>query len=169
MTNCTKGQLEMILQICNAEQPSESISDQLPDDHQSPSKRSSNQSSKDADNHSVSGDAAKSRWTLSDVTKKLTGRSSSGKRDKYRGLCLKVCTSKMRCSIKVKEEFENVGAPIYVKTTVFEHNILSATWKSDQFEPSLSIRWNPDNATITIPLNEDADLKNISVKVSVRV
>lgn len=144
----------MILQICNEEPPVDA-------DDQSPSKRSSN-TSKD-DTVSMNGEASKNRWTIGDVKRKITGRS--GKRDKYRGLCLKVITSKMRCSIKVKEEFENVDGPIYVKTTVFEHDILSATWKSDQFSPSLSIRWNPDNSTITIPLVDETALKHLSVKV----
>lgn len=52
---------------------------------------------------------SKSRFSLSDV--KFTNMKrlmKSGKREKHtNGLCLKVTTSKMRCSIKVKEEFEN--------------------------------------------------------------
>ena len=52
---------------------------------------------------------SKSRFSLSDV--KFTNMRrlmKSGKREKHtNGLCLKITTSKMRCSIKVKEEFEN--------------------------------------------------------------
>lgn len=151
VTNCTKGQIEMILQICNEEPLPETYDDQ-------PSTKRSSQISKD-ENLAIS--ETKLRWN--DVKKKLTG---SSKRDKHKGLCLKIITSKMRCSIKVKEDFENVDGPIYVKTTVLEHEILSSTWKSDQFLPSLSIRWNPESSTITIPLNDESDLDNVSVKVS---
>lgn len=139
----------MILQICNEEPLSETHDDQL----------STKRSSQNSENSGFS--ETKLRWN--EVKKKLTG---SSKRDKYKGLCLKIITSKMRCSIKVKEDFENVEGPIYVKTTVLEHEILSSTWKSDQFSPSLSIRWNPESSTITIPLNDDSDLDNVSIKVS---
>lgn len=47
--------------------------------------------------------ASKSRFSLPDVRKLIRN-----KRDKpVNGLCLKITTSKMKCSIKVKEEFEN--------------------------------------------------------------
>lgn len=53
--------------------------------------------------------SSKSRFSFSDV--KLPGvakRFMKPKKDKNsNGLCLKITTSKMRCSIKVKEEFEN--------------------------------------------------------------
>lgn len=150
----------MILQICNAE-PLETT------DEQSTSKRSS-QSSKDGNavaqpSTAVPSGDTKNRWTISDVKKKLTG---TNKREKYKGLCLKITTSKMRCSIKVKEEFESVDSPLYVKATAFERDILSSSWKSDQFLPLLSIRWNPDNSTIIIPINDESDLEFISVKVT---
>lgn len=47
--------------------------------------------------------ASKSRFSLPGVRKLI-----KNKRDKpVNGLCLKITTSKMKCSIKVKEEFEN--------------------------------------------------------------
>lgn len=93
----------------------------------------------------------------------------------------------MRCSIKVKEEFENDAgkefsniflghenfyfkvliftAQIYLKTTVFEHEILSETWKSELFLPTLSARWNQVESTLIIPLNNEDSLEHISIKV----
>lgn len=144
MSSCPKGQVELILQICNIE----------PDIENSMSLSTSTNESKD-------DETSKNRWTISDVTRRLTSRS----RDKYRGLCFKITTSKMRCSIKVKEDFENIDSQIYVKTTIFEHEILSNSWKSDLFAPSLSTRWSPDNSTVTIPLNNERDLDHISIKV----
>lgn len=51
---------------------------------------------------------SRSRFSLSDVKFPNVKRFMKGKREKQsNGLCLKITTSKMRCSIKVKEEFEN--------------------------------------------------------------
>lgn len=52
---------------------------------------------------------SKSRFSLSDMKFPNMKRFMKGsKREKQaNGLCLKITTSKMRCSIKVKEEFEN--------------------------------------------------------------
>lgn len=52
-----------------------------------------------------------------------------------------------------------------MKTTVFEHDILSGSWKSDTFSPTLSIRWNDVDSTITIPLVNECSLENVSIKV----
>lgn len=53
-------------------------------------------------------DEQKRRLSFNDVKNRLKNLNLS-KKEKYRGMCLKVTTSKMRCSIKVKEEFENFG------------------------------------------------------------
>lgn len=53
-------------------------------------------------------DEQKRRLSFNDVRNRLKNLNIS-KKEKYRGMCLKVTTSKMRCSIKVKEEFENFG------------------------------------------------------------
>lgn len=51
---------------------------------------------------------SRSRFSLSDVKFPNVKRLMKGRREKQtNGLCLKITTSKMRCSIKVKEEFEN--------------------------------------------------------------
>ena len=51
---------------------------------------------------------SRSRFSLSDVKFPNVKRLIKSRREKHtNGLCLKITTSKMRCSIKVKEEFEN--------------------------------------------------------------
>jgi hypothetical protein len=52
---------------------------------------------------------SKSRFSLSDVAQfsKMKRLMKSKREKQTNGLCLKITTSKMRCSIKVKEEFEN--------------------------------------------------------------
>lgn len=56
---------------------------------------------------------------------------------------------------------------IYVKTTVFEHDILSGSWRSALFAPSLSTRWDQLDSTITIPLPTEDSIDHISVKTTI--
>lgn len=53
-------------------------------------------------------DEQKRRLSFNDVKNRLKNLNIN-KKEKCRGMCLKVTTSKMRCSIKVKEEFESIG------------------------------------------------------------
>ncbi|XP_052894071.1 uncharacterized protein LOC128301561 [Anopheles moucheti] len=94
-------------------------------------------------------------------------RSVKNKDKNHKGLCLKISVAKMRCGIKVKEEFESIAEKVYLKTTVLEHQILAASWKSDPFRPTLSSRWNVDDCTVVVPLCGEAGLENLSIKVAI--
>lgn len=60
------------------------------------------------DDHTTSSTATKHRFSLNDVKLPNMKKLMKPKREKVvNDLCLKITTSKMRCSIKVKEEFEN--------------------------------------------------------------
>lgn len=50
---------------------------------------------------------AKSRWNFSDMKRKITG--SRKEKRAVKGSSFKLIISKMRCSMKVKEEFENIA------------------------------------------------------------
>lgn len=54
-----------------------------------------------------SSSLAKHRFSLTEMKRMI---KSSKKEKQVKGLCLRITTSKMRCSIKVKEEFENVAS-----------------------------------------------------------
>lgn len=56
---------------------------------------------------------------------------------------------------------------IYLKTTVLEHDILSGSWRSETFSPTLSTRWDPLESTITIPLVNEDGIEHISVKTTI--
>uniref|UniRef100_A0A182N8A7 C2 domain-containing protein n=1 Tax=Anopheles dirus TaxID=7168 RepID=A0A182N8A7_9DIPT len=107
--------------------------------------------------------AHKNRFSF-DVRKIV--RSVKNKDKNHKGLCLKIAVAKMRCGIKVKEEFESIAEKVYLKTTVLEHQILAATWKSDPFRPALSSRWNVDDCTVVIPLCGEAGLEHLSIKIA---
>ncbi|XP_055534508.1 uncharacterized protein LOC129723990 [Wyeomyia smithii] len=108
-----------------------------------------------------SGSSRKSRFSFKRMVKSVKNRDRN-----QNGLCLKISTAKIRCGIKVKEEFEAVNEKIYMKTTVLEHEILSATWKSEPFRPTLSTRWNPDECTIVLPLSSERSLDHVSIRVA---
>ncbi|CAO1402122.1 unnamed protein product [Diamesa tonsa] len=156
-----KGQVEMVLELSDLSSDMlTSKSDCDAKDNKINNNNNTNPFELDDDTTTTS---SKSRFSLPDVRKLIRN-----KRDKpVNGLCLKITTSKMKCSIKVKEEFENNSNQIYVKTTVFEHDILSGSWKSDTFSPTLSIRWNDVDSTITIPLVNECSLENVSIKTQI--
>jgi hypothetical protein len=66
----------------------------------------------------------------------------------------------------LRRGFILLAEKIYLKTTVFEHDILSDTWKSEQFVPTLSARWDQVESTINIPLVNEESLEHVSIKVS---
>lgn len=53
---------------------------------------------------------------------------------------------------------------IYIKTTVLEREILSGSWKSDTFAPTLSTRWDHLDSTIAIQLPNNGALEYVSIK-----
>ncbi|XP_034106456.1 uncharacterized protein LOC117569418 isoform X1 [Drosophila albomicans] len=85
-------------------------------------------------------------------------------------LLLRVTTSRMRCSNKVKDELEATSSGrVYVKTTIFEHGIYVDAWKSQLFYPSLSTNWDGaggDDATISVPLRSLEQLENIEIRIT---
>ncbi|KAH8369802.1 hypothetical protein KR093_000994 [Drosophila rubida] len=85
-------------------------------------------------------------------------------------LLLRVTTSRMRCSNKVKDELEaTASGGVYVKTTVFEHGIYVDAWKSPLFYPSLSTKWDGaggDEATISVPLRSLEQLQHIEIRTT---
>ncbi len=88
-----KGQVEIILQMCEADVSEEEESNEAADSSTSSTNKK---------------DEQKRRLSFNDVKNRLKNLNIN-KKEKYKGMCLKVTTSKMRCSIKVKEEFENFG------------------------------------------------------------
>jgi len=137
----TKGQLEIILQLCDTEfiQKSNKTNDPDKDNSSNDDLRNiSKKNNNSMDNNenttpSTSGTVqlrtseatqlpnttatVKRRFSLNDFKRKL--KSVNGvvgqRKDKtIKGLCLKIITSKMRCPIRVKEEFENIAGKYYL-------------------------------------------------------
>lgn len=155
-----KGQLELILQVCDLDAiaAADASTSAAATPQQSPQKRPA----------ASPGSAASNRWSLGDMRRKLSISGTGGKPVKQ-GLCLKIITHRMRSSIKIKEQFEtmNHGCTMYIKTAVFEHDVLASAWRSDQFEPSLSMRWNQEESELRVPLVGGADLEHIVVRTTI--
>lgn len=92
MNSSPKGQVEIILQMCEADLNEED----------------SNEATDGSISSANKGEEQKRRLSFNDVKNRLKNFNIT-KKEKYKGMCLKVTTSKMRCSIKVKEEFETFG------------------------------------------------------------
>ncbi|XP_017128685.1 uncharacterized protein LOC108146943 isoform X1 [Drosophila elegans] len=100
--------------------------------------------------------------------KRKMGISNVGNSDSGRYL-LRVTTTRMRCSNKVKDELEaTASSGVYVKTTAFEHGIYIDAWKSPVFFPSLSTKWDDGSGegTIDIPLQRLDQLQNIVLRIT---
>jgi hypothetical protein len=95
-----KGQVEMILELCDNSLESKTEDELKYDKNLNPFESEEEVKS------------SRTRFSLSSLSEvKLPGVKKlllKPKREKCRdGMCLKITTSKMRCSIKVKEEFES--------------------------------------------------------------
>lgn len=176
IANHAKGQVEILLQLCDQDVDSTGLSSSSRTISESSTQQQSPQKQPNA---SQTADPPRTppRWSLGDMRRKLSisgnlsavGRSPNTTKTPSGRLCLRIVTARMRCSIKVKEQFENMehGTAMYIKTSVFEHDILSSSWKSDQFAPSLSVRWNPENCELRVPLNASADLRHVTVRTTI--
>jgi len=169
ITTSKKGQLELILEICNAEK------DDTPTttDKKSKVKRSSSsvESVSETSPKTTSTSTLNSTSTsysltkrISDVTRKLSVRQS---KLTSKDVILKVTTTKFRCSIKEKDELESVGNQIYIKTAIYDDDIPINSWKSNHFIPSLSSRWDPKHTQIEVPLPNLDCLKRMRVKSTI--
>lgn len=147
--NADKGQVELILEFCDKS---------LASDENSPTKVSSQQVEENG-----TRPVLKSQWSFNEIKKKL----KTDKKFNLEDYALKVMTSRMRCSIKVKDQFENSASTIYLKTAIFEHDVLMNSWKSDHILPTISTRWEKDKSTIYIPLTNMGNLENVSIKTTV--
>ncbi|KAH8257406.1 hypothetical protein KR038_008550 [Drosophila bunnanda] len=100
--------------------------------------------------------------------KRKMGMSNVSNTDAGRYL-LRLTTTRMRCSNKVKDELEaTASSGVYVKTTAFEHGIYIDAWKSPVFFPSLSTKWDDGSGegTIDIPLQRLDQLEDIVVRIT---
>jgi hypothetical protein len=95
-----KGQVEMLLELCDVN----SNDCGLVNNEQSKYDKNLNPFECEDEPSTT----LKPRFSFSEVKLPNVKRFIKPKREKStNGLCLKITTSKMRCSIKVKEEFEN--------------------------------------------------------------
>lgn len=100
MTSSPKGQAEIILELCDT-----STEDSTTDLTDEPGRYNRSLNPFESNEEPTT---SRSRFSLSEIKFPNVKKLMKNKREKQaNGLCLKITTSKMRCSIKVKEEFEN--------------------------------------------------------------
>jgi len=136
-----KGQIEIMLAVC---EPAEDMKSE-----------EQNEPSPAEDNGAVKKASFKG-------LKNLMRMGSKVKDDQ----CLRVSTMRMRCSIRAKEGFEKITSTMYIKTSVFNQDMPSKSWKSEKFAPALSYRCDSDS-TIYVPLFNRDDLKYFNIRISI--
>ncbi|KAH8307318.1 hypothetical protein KR044_009964 [Drosophila immigrans] len=153
LTNSAKGVVELALEVrdlCEGEPQSEV--------HSAPEQDVAKGAGGNNNWHRMTAEV-KRKMGISNVSNTPSG-----------SLLLRVTTSRMRCSNKVKDELEaTASGGVYVKTTVFEHGIYVDAWKSPVVYPSLSTKWDGaggDEATISVPLHSLNQLENIEIRIT---
>lgn len=148
-----KGQIELTLELCECE-PEVPMTPIQSNPFEEPEATTTD------------GQGSKNRFSLKKNVKIFM--MNKNKKSDIKGLCLKVTTSRMRSSIKAKECFEKITSEsMYIKTSIFQSELFMKAWKSDSFAPTLSLRWNPTESTVVVPLQSEDDLKYTNVRVSV--
>ncbi|XP_022909960.1 uncharacterized protein [Onthophagus taurus] len=61
---------------------------------------------------------------------------------------MEISLSKLKCSMQAMEEHEKLGGSLYLKITAFEYGVRIASWKSDRFDPTISMKIEPTTATL---------------------
>ncbi|XP_055382242.1 uncharacterized protein LOC129612588 [Condylostylus longicornis] len=154
--NAGKGQLEITIEYCDLE------STEIPPP--SPVENSKTKDKRNSSELETTTDStvslSKKPW-ISDIKRKLSVRKS---KPTIKGYILKVTTTKFRCSIKVKDEFESAGQQIYIKTIVYDGDIPLCSWKSNHFAPSLSSRWDPKFTRLEVPFPNISCLNRMRIK-----
>lgn len=160
LTNAPKGVVELALEVRDLRETESTTA--------TASQTLSTGSGSGSGSGSVAGSGGNWQRMTAEVKRKMgISNVASSASDE---LMLRVTTSRMRCSNKVKDELEaTASGGVYVKTTVFEHDIYVDAWKSPVFFPSLSTKWDGaggDEATICVPLRSMDQLENIVIKTT---
>ncbi|XP_017071318.1 uncharacterized protein LOC108107985 isoform X2 [Drosophila eugracilis] len=157
--NSTKGVVELALEVRDLLECESPVDTSIPPPTPSNTPTSPNPPSAPSANN----------WQrMTAEVKRKMGISNAGNSDSGRYL-LRVTTTRMRCSNKVKDELEaTASSGVYVKTTAFEHGIYIDAWKSPIFFPSLSTKWDDGSGegAIDIPLQRLEQLEDIVLRIT---
>lgn len=153
-----KGQVEVTLELSEIEL-------EVAADISSTRGRSSNMVDEE-DTNAVKVEAEFQRNRLRKSFRGVKNIVKPKKKEKLKTWCLKVTTSRMRCSTKAKEGFEKIAPTVHLKTTVYQGETPLKSWTSDPFAPTLSIKMDTEDSSIEVPVQNEVDLDNINVRVS---
>jgi len=66
---------------------------------------------------------------------------------------IEVSVTRFRCSLQTMQDHEKLGGQLYIKITAFEHEDLIQKMKSDKFDPTISLKIEPNTATLRATVN----------------
>lgn len=153
--------MELVLEIQDCREPID------PTHHENGSAVNIDASTSSLSSNVESGKSAQSWNRMTSEVKRKMGMSNVNTKASS-NFALKITTARMRCSNKAKDELEATAGSVYVKTTVFEHGIYVDSWKSGNFYPSLSTKWEVGKVlpTITLPLQNIDNLDHILIRTT---
>ena len=153
--------MELILEIQDCREPID------PTHHENGAALNIDASTNSLSSNAEGGKSAQSWNRMTSEVKRKMGISNVNTKSSS-DFSLKITTSRMRCSNKAKDELEATAGSVYVKTTVFEHGIYIDSWKSGNFYPSLSTKWEVGKVvpTITVPLQSIDNLDHILIRTT---
>lgn len=79
---------------------------------------------------------------------------------------VEVQLSRLRCSMQTMQEHEKYGGSLYIKMTAYEYDVLISSWKSDRFDPTISMKIEPTTATLQARFK---DYNTHNIKIVVRI
>jgi len=59
-----------------------------------------------------------------------------------------VSLSRLRCSMSTMTEHEKLKGSLYIKMTALQQDVLISKWRSDRFEPTISLKIEPETAVL---------------------
>lgn len=90
-------------------------------------------------------------------------QEKSDKKDGNERLVLSL--SQLRCSLQTMHEHESLKGQLYIKMSVIESGRVTQFWKSDRFTPTVSMKFNQNQAQVSADNSYVGALKDVSFVV----
>lgn len=91
-------------------------------------------------------------------------QEKSDKKDVSEGRLI-LSLSRLRCSLQTMHEQETLKGQLYIKMSVVDNGRVTHFWKSDRFNPSVSMKFAQDQAQVVAENPYEGALKDVSFVV----
>ncbi|XP_066586012.1 uncharacterized protein [Prorops nasuta] len=88
-------------------------------------------------------------------------QEKSDKKDETGGKLI-LSLNRLRCSLQTMHEHEGLKGQMYIKISIVDNGRVTHFWKSDRFAPSVSMKFDPENARVIADNPYEGALKDVS-------